>query len=139
VIRQVLPLVEYEERCGTNNVEEIDWIRTTRTASLRILAHGLKEFTCHLAAVKVGLATGGANDTGMCQRFCIGGEKSRLTPPDCNYTPKTSTVRTLHRGTPSPLEKHSPSGPSQHNCHSYRALLPGDGCIASLIFWWPSM
>jgi len=104
VIRQVLPLVEYEERCGTNNVEEIDWIRTTRTASLRILAHGLKEFTCHLAAVKVGLATGGANDTGMCQRFCIGGEKSRLTPPDCNYTPKASTVRTLHRGTPSPLE-----------------------------------
>jgi len=48
---------------------------------------------------------GGVGDTGMCQRFCIGGEKSRLTPPNFHYTPKAFTVRTLHRGPPSPLER----------------------------------
>ncbi len=63
----------------------------------------LKEFTCHLAAVKVGLTVGGAGDTWMCRRFCIGGEKSRLTPPNFNYTPKASLVRTFHREPPSPL------------------------------------
>ncbi len=41
---------------------------------------------------------GGAGDTKMCRRFCFGGEKSRLTPPNYYYTPTTSTVRTLHRG-----------------------------------------
>ncbi len=30
---------------------------------------------------------GGAGDTKMCRRFCFGGEKSRLTPPNSNYTP----------------------------------------------------
>ncbi len=41
------------------------------------------------------LGSGGASDTGMCQRFCFGGEKSRLTPPDFNYTLKVFTVRTV--------------------------------------------
>lgn len=41
---------------------------------------------------------GGAGDTRMCRRFCIGGEKSRLTPPNFYYTPKVFTVRLLHLG-----------------------------------------
>jgi len=48
---------------------------------------------------------GGAGDTWMCRRFCIGGEKSRLTPPNFYYTPKVFTVRILHLGPPSPLER----------------------------------
>ncbi len=38
--------------------------------------------------MKVGLEMGGASDTGKCRRFCFGGEKSRLTPPNFNYTPR---------------------------------------------------
>ncbi len=55
------------------------------------------EIACHLFTVEVGLETGGASDTAMCQRFACGGEKSRLTPPNSNYTPKVLASRTIHR------------------------------------------
>ena len=55
------------------------------------------EIACHLSTAEVGLETGGASDTAMCQRFACGGEKSRLTPPNSNYTPKVLASRTIHR------------------------------------------
>ncbi len=64
---------------------------------LLALSNRPAEIACHLSTVKVGLAMGGASDTEMCRRFCFGGEKPRLTPPNSNYTPKVIANRTIHR------------------------------------------
>ncbi len=67
------------------------------TDSVFALVNRPAEIACHLFTVEVGLETGGASDTAMCQRFACGGEKSRLTPPNSNYTPKVVANRTNHR------------------------------------------